>query len=105
MNNDSRNIYVNDRVLVFDHRLFIDDIKTPLSFTMRPATVTCRYGYKSIHDYSEYDDYGRKYESIQTHIYPDLVDVVFDHRPEQISKGHFTTGVIALGEPNEIHYL
>jgi hypothetical protein len=26
-------------------------------------------------------------------LYPDLVDVVFDHRPDAVSRGHFTDGV------------
>jgi len=30
--------------------------------------------------------------------YPDLVDVVFDHRPGKISLGHFTYGVQRLEE-------
>jgi len=69
------------RVLVFDYRLFKCDIETPLSHTMRPATVVCRYGRVD------------EWNGIQ---YPDLVDVVFDHRPERVSCGHFTYGVKAF---------
>lgn len=61
------------RLLVFDSSLFKDDIQTPSSITMKPATVVCWYGYKS-------ERFG---------IYPNLVDVLFDHRPERISHGHF----------------
>lgn len=69
-----------DRVEVFDNTLFCDDISTPLSVTMKPATIVCRYGRKS-----------------QFGIYPDLVDVVFDHRPERVSKAHFTNFVVLSG--------
>jgi hypothetical protein len=69
-------IQENSRVLVFDPRLYKDDIETPLSMTVKPATVVRRYGMK---------EYGRTY--------PDLVDVIFDHRPEQVSTAHFTSGV------------
>jgi len=46
-----------------------------------PATVVCWYGY--ISKYME-REYGRN-----AAIYPDCIDVIFDHRPE-ISHGHFT---------------
>lgn len=70
------------RVMVFDHRLFVDDRSTPLTVTMQPATVTCRYGFES--------RFGR---------YPDCIDVVFDHDGQE-SRGHFTDGVIEL-EPRQ----
>jgi len=82
MNNDPRNIMPGDRVKVFDYSLFEDDIKTPLAVTFKPATVVCRYG--------------KKTDGISGNgpwLYPDLVDVQFDHRPERISHGHFTNGV------------
>lgn len=69
------------RVLVFDHLLYRDDVSTPRSFTMRPATVVARYGKRSQYNPSW--------------IYPDLVDVLFDHRPN-VSHGHFTDYVEAL---------
>jgi hypothetical protein len=69
-------IMPGDRVMVFDYRLFKDDKLTPLSHTVRPATVVCRYGIK---------EHGRTYE--------DLCDVLFDHRNEHVSHGHFTYGV------------
>jgi hypothetical protein len=66
-------IMPGDRVIVFDTRLYVDDRTTPLTHTMRPATVLRRYGFRS-------DRFG---------VYPDCVDVRFDHRPEE-SRGHFT---------------
>lgn len=72
------------RVMVFDHLLFKDDVSTPLSFTMRPATVICRYGQKINESYTNGNDW----------IYEDMVDVQFDHwNPGRISKGHFTNYV------------
>lgn len=61
------------RVMVFDARLFKDDVSTPLTHTMRPATVLSRYG---------------KICSVLGYRYPDLVDVDFDHRGR--SNEHFT---------------
>lgn len=71
-----------DKVEVFDSSLFVDDVKTPLSITYKPATIVCRYGQKS----KAINQDGFWY-------YPDLVDVVFDHRPELVSHGHFTNGI------------
>ncbi len=69
----ARKLKKGDRVKVFDHRLYIDDKKTPLSITMKKATV--------IKIYIEEDDPNRK-----------LTDVRFDYR-EGISKGHFIWGI------------
>ncbi len=55
-------------IKVFDHRLFIDDVTTPLSVTMKPARILRSY----IQD-------GQK-----------MIDVVFEYRPNEISKGHFS---------------
>ena len=74
-------LYPGDRVLVFDHRLYKNDRQTPLTTTMRPATVI-RY-------------YGKYCKGLQC-FYPDLIDVVFDHRPQQESKGHFLTSIEPL---------
>lgn len=74
-------IMPGDRVMVFDYRLYVDDWSTPPSVTMKPATVICRYGYKQ----PAIDEGSKDW------IYPDLVDVEFDHRG--LSKGHFTYGV------------
>jgi len=71
------------RVMVFDGTLFKDDRSTPLSHTVRPAVVICRYGKDS--------------SDIGLGKYPDLVDILFDHRPN-ISYGHFTNGVIKIEE-------
>lgn len=76
-------IMPGDRVRVFDHRLFKDDVSTPLSHTVRQATVVCRYG-KVVFYPACMEKPWR---------YPDLCDVVFDHRPNEVSKGHFTYGV------------
>ena len=77
------------RVYVFDWLLFEDDEKTPLSYTFRPATVICRYGVRRSWRLSKMVEKDDIVESI----YPDQVDVIFDHRPDQISHGHFTSGV------------
>ncbi len=61
------------RLMVFDNTLFRNDIDTPLSVTMKPATVTCWYGYRDK----------------QFGLYPNMVDVLFDHRSERVSRGHF----------------
>jgi GTP1/Obg family GTP-binding protein len=84
----------NGRVKVFDRRLFRDDKKTPLKVTMRRATVIKRYSQVINHRLLTYcDDYGNPaFEEIHW-VYEDLVDVVFDHRPNEVSKGHFTSGV------------
>ena len=68
------------KVKVFDSRIFKNDIDTPLSMTMRQATVIKRYGYKNPKGW----------------IYPDLVDVIFDGDTERISHGHFTERVQTL---------
>lgn len=73
-------IEINSRVMIFDSRRYIDDVKTPLAITMQPATVVCRYG-KLVKKYSE---------DLVLGPYEDLVDVVFDHTPTRISRGHFT---------------
>lgn len=82
-----------DRVIVFDSTLFKNDIDTPLSYTMRPGTIVCRYGY---HPYwrQGFCDLRDLYPGgYQVWKYPDLVDINFDHRPDKISHGHFTDGV------------
>jgi len=64
-----------DRVIVFDHRLWEDDKSTPPEKTFKPATVVCHYGCKSMMGHWNY---------------PSLIDIRFDHRPSQVSRGHFT---------------
>jgi hypothetical protein len=76
--------FPGDRCMVFDHRLFVDDNKTPLTKTMQPATVVRRYGKRS--------GYQPAWK------YPDLVDVIFDHDGRE-SRGHFTDSVTPL-QPN-----
>lgn len=70
-------ITIGSRIKVFDSRLFKNDIATPLSYTIRLATVVRRYFYKS----QVYDGYS------------DVIDVIFDYLPNQISKCHFVSGV------------
>lgn len=62
-------------VRVFDTRLYKDDVSTPLSYTMRFATVLRWYGKKSVY-------------SGQTVTYPSLIDVRFLHDKRE-SKAHF----------------
>lgn len=74
----SDDIMPGSRVKVFDYWLYRDDRSTPISETVKPATVLCRYGERSRHS---------------GYTYPDLVDVLFDHQPDRVSRGHFTYGV------------
>jgi hypothetical protein len=71
-----RYFYPGTRVKVLDNTLYKDDKSTPLSYTVRPATVVCWYGRKSVllGKYCRYDN---------------LIDVIFDHRPERVSRAHF----------------
>lgn len=72
------NIMPGDRVLVFDSRRYIGDVETPLSITMRPATVIRRYG-------------SWWFYNGERCIYPDLVDIQWEG--SSISEAHFTEGV------------
>lgn len=74
------NLYPGTRVKLFDPLLYHDDIKTPLSATVKKATVVKWYG-KSVPPISGEDGSNWEYEN--------LVDVRFDHRPDSISHGHF----------------
>ncbi len=80
---EQNKIMPNDKILVFDSSLFINDKDTPLSMTMKSARVICRYRNRST--------YNRNW------IYPDLVDVIFDH-DKRLSEGHFTYGVEVLNK-------
>ncbi len=62
-------------VMVFDHLSYIDDIKTPLSTTMKKAKITHRY----IDATRNNDD---KHQ----------VEVMFYHNGQK-SKGHFVSGL------------
>jgi hypothetical protein len=68
--------YPGTKVLVFDSRLFVDDIRTPLKTTMQEATVLRWYGKRP----------GRM---ITGPPYDSLIDIRF-HRDQRISRGHFT---------------
>lgn len=93
MNIDQRHIMPGDRVLAYDYFSFKNDKDTPWHILMLPATVTRRYGliYITWQDVC-YDDYGRQYGEPDRWLYPDLVDLQFDHMDRE-SKGHFTNGV------------
>jgi len=82
---EANNFVEGDRVKVFDYTLFINDIKTPLSHTMRPAVVVCHYGYVS--------EWLEKEVGREAAKYDDIIDVIFDHRPNKISKGHLVSHV------------
>lgn len=73
------------RVKVFDSTLFVNDVATPLSHTMRPATVVCWYS---------------KITPMQE-MYDGMVDVLFDHRPGKVSRGHFTYRMTNLASEDE----
>ena len=64
------------RALVYDSSLFVDDVSTPSTVTWKPATLV--------------------------RLYPDkmrlVVDVVFDHRPREVSRAHFFDGIKYLEE-------
>lgn len=82
-------IYPVSRVFVYYNRGFKNDIETPYSMLMKPATVIRRYGKKFFIPYCmDFPWY-----------YPDSVDVIFDHDQENISCGHFTTGVEMIYAP------
>lgn len=75
-------LYPGDRALVYDSLEFINDIATPAATLMKPATIISRYG---------------RYSKMLGP-YPDLVDVVFDHRPYKVSRGHFTERIRPLSK-------
>lgn len=72
--------YPGTRVKVFNTRVYRDDVTTPLSMTMQPATVIAWYGRRSWHE---------------EWIYPSMIDVQFDSDP-RVSHGHFTEFVEVL---------
>lgn len=67
------------RVLVFDPSIYYDDISTPNC--IKPATVVCWYASRS---------------TITNLVDESLIDVIFDHRPDRISRAHFTYCVEVL---------
>ena len=73
-------LYPGTRVKVFDSSLYKDDKKTPPSVTIKKATVVKWYAY-SRPPIGGGDGPNWEYEN--------LVDVVFDHRPDSISHAHF----------------
>lgn len=76
---EAQTLNVGDRVIVFDHTLYKDDITTPLAMTMKPATIT---------DIQiPYDMKGEL-----------LISVRFDHRPKTISRNHFSSYIERVKE-------
>ena len=73
-----------DRVLVYDYTLFKNDVDTPSRELTKPATVVRWYGRPETH---------YKICDMRLGPYPSLIDVVFDHRPQRESCGHFTDHV------------
>lgn len=67
-----KTLFPGTRVKVFDSSIYINDVQTPISLTMKSATVLCWYGKENI--------FGR---------YSSLVDVLFDD-DSKVSHGHFT---------------
>jgi hypothetical protein len=80
----SRELWPGTRVMAFDSLLFKDDISTPLKYTTRAGIVVKWYG--------EVSEWMERECGRENALYPDLVDIKFDHR-EQISHGHFSDGV------------
>lgn len=72
-------LFPGTRVMVFDSILYKDDVKTPLTTTMKPATVIKWYGQKY--------KYSGKCGN--------LISVKFDHR-KNISKGHFADHIVCI---------
>lgn len=71
-------IEIGSRVKVFDHLLYENDITTPLEVTFKEATV---------HDiYTE-----KKCGKLPLKWKQPVADVIFDHRPDEISQGHFVS--------------
>jgi len=67
------------RVRIFDHRLYEDDISTPLSVTMKEAVVVKIYQENKWHKFSRL-----------------VADVIFDYQPDEISKAHFVDQIEVL---------
>lgn len=80
-----KEIMPGTRVTVYDPRIE----------KFKPATVSRRYGMKQPASKLNPINFPQR-------IYDDLVDVLFDHRPETISKGHFTYGAKSLDEPERV---
>lgn len=63
------------RAIVYDASLHKNDKATPPRTLLKPCTVVQWYGYESRFGHGKY---------------PSLIDVRFDHRPDIVSKAHFT---------------
>jgi hypothetical protein len=71
---DERVYWPGTRVKAFNARIFRDDVSTPLSQTMQPATVVAWYG---------------RWSWLRAWRYESLVDLLFDGE-HRVSHGHFT---------------
>ena len=83
----AKEIGLYSRVWVFDHRLYGDDVSTPLSVTMKKATVVDIYKEKG----------GLKFSHI-------VADVEFDYRPNEISKAHFVNMIDEIDDESQQIY-
>lgn len=75
-------LFPGTRVKVFDHRLFKDDRSTPLSVTMRPATVVRWYGTPA---------YASSFGP-----YENLIDIIFDGDEPAESRAHIVSPAIEI---------
>lgn len=75
-------ILPGQRAIVFDGMAW--NRGKPAQECHLPATIVCNYG--------------RLPSKIIPWHYDDLVDVVFDHNPNEVSKSHFTSGIQLLCE-------
>lgn len=85
MIDSTKGIPPGTRVMAFDWRLYKNDRDTPLSTTVRPATVICHYGRMAT-------SYGNE---LVLGPYPNCIDVEFDHNPGVVSVGHFVAEITA----------
>jgi hypothetical protein len=77
------------RCLVFDPSLYIDDVKTPLSVTMKLATVLRRYFYEESEVMQRL--FG-PFKPRKKNFYDEVIDVRFDYNGKE-SKAHFVWAV------------
>ncbi len=84
MHTDKREnpIKVGDRIWEFDYRLFVDDKKTPLSVTMKKATVAAV-----------------RQDSIEPNT--TLIDVIFDYN-QKLSRGYFCYWINYIREGEDV---
>lgn len=93
-------IMPGDRVKVFDGRIYKNDRETPDCF--KQATVVCRYGcqFPSICTPEKIKTMSEFFVNLPWN-YDDVIDVIFDHRPDEISRGHFTENARRISNENK----